>query len=65
MVYETKGLSLEDVDELYQSGIPAWKSPSWTPPSEEEMATSTGYAAYSKPQNEHVNDDELVESNSH
>ncbi|KAG5417045.1 HXT5 [Candida metapsilosis] len=65
MVYETKGLSLEDVDELYQSGIPAWKSSGWTPPSEEEMATSTGYAAYHKPQNEHVNDEELVERSSH
>ncbi|CAI5756325.1 unnamed protein product [Candida verbasci] len=50
MVYETKGLGLEEVDELYQSGIPAWKSPNWAPPSEEEMATFTGYAGYHKPE---------------
>ncbi|KAI5953910.1 hypothetical protein CANMA_004749 [Candida margitis] len=65
MVYETKGLSLEDVDELYQSGIPAWKSTNWTPPSEEEMATSTGYAAYSKPQNEHVQEEDAIENSNH
>ncbi|WLF77502.1 hexose transporter hxt5 [Lodderomyces elongisporus] len=60
MVYETKGLSLEEVDELYQSGIPAWKSSGWVPPSEEEMATSTGYAGYHKPQEEHAAEEENV-----
>ncbi|KAI5964637.1 uncharacterized protein KGF55_001706 [Candida pseudojiufengensis] len=55
MVYETKGLSLEEVDELYASGVPALKSGSWKPPSEEEMVTSTGYAGYAKPEEEHVN----------
>ncbi|KAI5964638.1 uncharacterized protein KGF55_001707 [Candida pseudojiufengensis] len=54
MLYETKGLNLEEVDELYQSGIPAWKSSEWVPPSEEEMATSTGYAGYHKAEQEHV-----------
>ncbi|MDC6271087.1 sugar porter family MFS transporter [Acetobacter pasteurianus] len=53
-VYETKGLSLEEVDEMYASGVVAWKSSKWVPPSEESMATSTGYAAYAKPQEEHV-----------
>ncbi|TCD70103.1 hypothetical protein EIP91_004832 [Steccherinum ochraceum] len=28
---ETKGLSLEEVDEMYRSGIKPWKSPSWRP----------------------------------
>ncbi|WVR06647.1 hypothetical protein IAU60_003679 [Kwoniella sp. DSM 27419] len=31
MVPETRGISLEEVDELYRSKIPAWKSSSWTP----------------------------------
>ncbi|CAK9440484.1 uncharacterized protein LODBEIA_P45790 [Lodderomyces beijingensis] len=53
-VYETKGLGLEEVDELYASGVLAWKSSSWVPPPEEEMAHATGYAAYSKPEEEHV-----------
>ncbi|KAI3402443.1 hypothetical protein KGF56_004851 [Candida oxycetoniae] len=53
-VYETKGLTLEEVDELYASGVLAWKSAGWVPPTQEEMATSTGYAAYAKPEEEHV-----------
>ncbi|CAK9440486.1 uncharacterized protein LODBEIA_P45800 [Lodderomyces beijingensis] len=63
MVYETKGLSLEEVDEMYQSGIPAWKSSKWVPPSEEEMATSTGYAGYHKPEQEHANEEEEQQGN--
>lgn len=35
--YETKGLSLEEVDLLYASGIPAWKSASWKPPTAEQV----------------------------
>lgn len=31
IIPETKGLSLEEVDELYESGVPAWKSSGWTP----------------------------------
>ncbi|KAI3402352.1 hypothetical protein KGF56_004760 [Candida oxycetoniae] len=58
MVYETKGLSLEEVDELYQSGVPSWKSGGWTPPSEEEMATTTGYAGYHKAEEEHIQEKE-------
>lgn len=49
-VYETKGLSLEEVDQLYASGIPAWKSGSWKAPSQEDMAFSAGYAAKDKPE---------------
>ncbi|KAJ3757213.1 general substrate transporter [Lentinula raphanica] len=28
---ETKGLTLEEVDEMYRSGVKPWNSPSWTP----------------------------------
>jgi len=28
---ETKGLSLEEVDEMYRSGVKPWNSPGWTP----------------------------------
>ncbi|PPQ78039.1 hypothetical protein CVT25_015584 [Psilocybe cyanescens] len=28
---ETKGLSLEEVDEMYRSGVKPWNSPSWQP----------------------------------
>jgi len=31
LIPETKGISLEEVDELYRSKIPAWKSTSWQP----------------------------------
>ena len=31
-VYETKGLSLEIADQLYASGIPAWKTALLNPP---------------------------------
>ena len=31
MIYETKGLSLEQVDELYFKVNQAWKSPGFTP----------------------------------
>ncbi|KAK6204391.1 sugar transporter 1 [Scheffersomyces amazonensis] len=53
-VSETKGLSLEEVDELYAQKILPWKSSSWVPPSYEQMATSTGFAAESKAQDEQV-----------
>ncbi|EMG51083.1 High-affinity hexose transporter HXT6 [Candida maltosa Xu316] len=54
MVYEVKGLTLEQVDELYNAGIPAWKSSKWVPPSDYDMAHTTGYAAEAKPEQEHV-----------
>ncbi|KHC39183.1 sugar porter (SP) family MFS transporter [Candida albicans P76067] len=54
MVYETKGLTLEEIDELYSTKVVPWKSAGWVPPSEEEMATSTGYAGDAKPTEEHV-----------
>jgi hypothetical protein len=32
MIYETKGLSLEQVDEMYaDKSVPAWRSASWQP----------------------------------
>ncbi|EAZ63875.1 hexose transporter [Scheffersomyces stipitis CBS 6054] len=53
-VVETKGLSLEDVDELYASNVVPWKSSKWVPPSTAAMATEAGYAADEKPVDEHV-----------
>ncbi|GBL52645.1 hypothetical_protein [Candidozyma auris] len=53
-VYETKGLSLEEVDEMYASGVSAWKSADWVPPSTAHMAHSTGFAADQKPGDEQV-----------
>ncbi|KAK6465095.1 sugar transporter 1 [Scheffersomyces coipomensis] len=53
-VSETKGLSLEEVDELYAQKILPWKSAAWVPPSYEQMATSTGFAADAKAQDEQV-----------
>lgn len=31
LIPETKGLSLEEVDEMYRSGVKPWNSPSWKP----------------------------------
>ncbi|KAK8858902.1 hypothetical protein IAR55_003133 [Kwoniella newhampshirensis] len=31
MIPETRGISLEEVDELYRTKVPAWRSSSWTP----------------------------------
>lgn len=53
-VYETKGLSLEEVDEMYASGVLALKSVGWKPPSHEHMAHSTGFAGADKPTEEQV-----------
>ena len=30
-VYETESLTLEQVDSMYNSGVPAWRSRSWVP----------------------------------
>lgn len=51
---ETKGLSLEEVDELYATDISPWKTAGWVPPGTEQMAHSTGYAGEAKPKPEHV-----------
>lgn len=53
-VRETKGLSLEEIDELYASDIPPWQTAGWTPPSVELMAHTTGFAGESKPTDEHM-----------
>ncbi|CAH6721675.1 high-affinity hexose transporter Hxt6p [[Candida] jaroonii] len=42
-VSETKGLSLEEVDELYASNVVPWKSAEWVPSSREEQAKTSGF----------------------
>ncbi|EGV64007.1 hexose transporter hxt5 [Yamadazyma tenuis] len=43
-VSETKGLTLEEVDELYRQNIAPWKSGSWVPPTNaEKMAYASGF----------------------
>jgi len=53
-VYETKGLSLEEVDEMYASGVLPLKSANWVPPNLEHMAHSAGYAGADKATDEQV-----------
>lgn len=53
-VVETKGLTLEEVDELYAQGVAPWKSSKWVPPTKEEMVHSSGYAAEAKPHDQQV-----------
>lgn len=53
-VVETKGLTLEEVDELYAQDVAPWKSSKWVPPTKEEMAHSSGYAAEAKPHDQQV-----------
>ena len=43
MIYETKGLTLEEIDELYSTKVVPWKSAGWVPPSDEEMVRAKGY----------------------
>ncbi|WPK25374.1 hypothetical protein PUMCH_002686 [Australozyma saopauloensis] len=52
-VSETKGLSLEEVDVLYASGVAPWKSDKWVPPSVDEMAHTYAFQE-NKPEGEHV-----------
>ena len=53
-VSETKGLTLEEVDELYAQKILPWKSSNWVPPSLDHMAHSTGFARETKPEDQQV-----------
>ncbi len=43
LIYETKGLTLEEIDELYSTKVVPWKSAGWVPPSDEEMVRAKGY----------------------
>ena len=49
-VMETKGLSLEEVDELYASGVIPLKSSGWVPPPQAQQAYEAGYAKEAKPE---------------
>lgn len=42
---EVKGLSLEEVDELYRSGVKPWNSASWRPADWHERARAQGHGA--------------------
>ncbi|EDK41195.2 hypothetical protein PGUG_05293 [Meyerozyma guilliermondii ATCC 6260] len=53
-VRETKGLTLEEVDELYSQDVLPWKSSSWVPPSAKQMAFDMGYAESQKAEQEHI-----------
>lgn len=59
-VRETKGLTLEEVDELYATDIPPWKTSGWVPPNSDDMANTTGFAANLKPSQEHKDAGVLV-----
>ncbi|KAH7585575.1 Major facilitator superfamily (MFS) profile [Nakaseomyces glabratus] len=37
-VCETKGLTLEEVNDMYEEGVLPWKSPNWVPPSRRDAA---------------------------
>jgi len=39
MIPETKGLELEEVDEMYRTRIPAWRSAGWKPSTKEKRTT--------------------------
>lgn len=53
-VRETKGLTLEEVDELYATDIKPWKTSGWVPPPCDAMANTTGFAAQLKPAHDHA-----------
>jgi hypothetical protein len=39
---ETKGHSLEEIDEMYASGVKPWKSGSWRPASRRDLVMEGG-----------------------
>ncbi|CCE64514.1 hypothetical protein TPHA_0H03110 [Tetrapisispora phaffii CBS 4417] len=45
-VCETKGLTLEEVDEMYLEGVLPWKSTSWVPPSQRGVDYDASAAAH-------------------
>lgn len=50
-VYETEKLTLEQIDEMYQSGTPAWKSVSWVP---------AGYSSRDEVKDQEKSDDKIA-----
>ncbi|KAM9896448.1 hypothetical protein OXX79_007469 [Metschnikowia pulcherrima] len=49
-----KGLSLEELDGLYVTDLPPWKTVGWKPPSVKKKAQVTKFAEAAKPTNRHV-----------
>ncbi len=41
-VDESQGRTLEEIDSMYVSGVPAWKSSSWKPPAYEDSGDARG-----------------------
>ncbi|OCF75482.1 high-affinity glucose transporter SNF3 [Kwoniella mangroviensis CBS 8886] len=48
MIPETRGISLEEVDELYRTKIPAWRSNSWVPSSHHANIDGEGVTRHSE-----------------
>ncbi|KAI9832386.1 MAG: hypothetical protein M1819_004374 [Sarea resinae] len=44
-VQEGKGKTLEEIDTMYITGVPAWKSESWVPPPADELVTTDRISA--------------------
>ncbi|CUM62671.1 uncharacterized protein PRCAT00000225001 [Priceomyces carsonii] len=53
-VMETKGLSLEEVDLLYELDVHPWQSSGWIPPTKEQTIAAAATTAEAKPEEEHV-----------
>ncbi|EDK42773.1 hexose transporter 2 [Lodderomyces elongisporus NRRL YB-4239] len=51
-IMESKGLTLEEVDEMYAEGVVPWRSGSWTPPLSKDQVLRPNYAEFSKPTSE-------------
>ncbi|WWD05223.1 hypothetical protein V865_003296 [Kwoniella europaea PYCC6329] len=48
MTPETRGISLEEVDELYRTKVPAWRSNSWVPSSHHAIIDEEGARRHSE-----------------
>lgn len=48
MIPETRRLTLEEVDEMYRSGTPAWRTNNWTPAVREHFPTDDKEAVHTE-----------------
>jgi len=65
MIPETKGLELEEVDEMYRAGIPPWKSAGWTPSTKEKRIAGghLGLDLFHQRNDSEVKGDEIEKDN--